>query len=229
MAAPLGLFRWTDENMAIAERLYREGRTAREVAAAIGTPSRSAIIGKAHRSGWKAGVNPEREAAAQAALAMRRRLEARRRMSVSANGRNAVEVGPDRSLPKLRAVQTDTPPRLLTDLKFCQCRWPVSDPPKGRADEMLFCAAPTGEGATYCGSHAAIAYQAPPPGSRMAAAQSAFRGVADVMATRIDELRLLGNGVSDAQGALAIRDIVHALAARSPGAARLVRRMRQPA
>lgn len=59
-----------------------------------------------------------------------------------------------------------------------------------------------------------------------AAAQRALRRVADVLATRIDELRLLGNGVADAQGGLAIRTCIHDLAALgSAGAAELVRLM----
>lgn len=69
------------------------------------------------------------------------------------------------------------------------------------------------------------------PARLQAAAQSALRRVADVMATRIDELRLLGNGVADAQGGLAIRIGLDDLAARgSAGAAQLVRLMeRDPA
>lgn len=65
----------------------------------------------------------------------------------------------------------------------------------------------------------------PHPAQLQAAAQSAIRGVADVLATRIDELRMLGNGVADAQGALAVRTLVHELATRSAGAALLVRMM----
>lgn len=56
-----------------------------------------------------------------------------------------------------------------------------------------------------------------------AAVERALRGVADVLATRIDELRMLGNGVADAQGALAVRIGVRNLhASGSAGAAFLM-------
>lgn len=63
------------------------------------------------------------------------------------------------------------------------------------------------------------------PARLQAAAQSALRGVADGVAPRIDQLRLLGNGVADPCGALALRDLATELSARSAGAARLVRMM----
>lgn len=56
-----------------------------------------------------------------------------------------------------------------------------------------------------------------------AAIERALRGVADVLAPRIDELRMLGNGVADAQGALAVRIGVRNLhASGSAGAAFLM-------
>lgn len=58
-------------------------------------------------------------------------------------------------------------------------------------------------------------------------AQSHLRRRPDGMATRIDELRLLGNGVVDLEGAYALRTLATDLARRSPGAALLVRMMAQ--
>lgn len=71
--------------------------------------------------------------------------------------------------------------------------------------------------------------QAGPYGLRapvvQAIAQWTLRGVADGVAPRIDQLRLLGNGVSDPCGALALRTLATELSARSAGAARLVQMM----
>lgn len=61
-----------------------------------------------------------------------------------------------------------------------------------------------------------------------AIAQSCLRGLADVVAPRIDQLRLLGNGVSDPCGALALRTLSIELSRRSAGAALLVERMTWP-
>jgi DNA (cytosine-5)-methyltransferase 1 len=56
-------------------------------------------------------------------------------------------------------------------------------------------------------------------------AQSTLRRVADGMASRVDELRLLGNGVVDLEGAYAVRTLAHRLAARDGGGAELLRMM----
>jgi len=47
------------------------------------------------------------------------------------------------------------------------------------------------------------------------------------VASRIDELRMLGNGVVDLEGAYAVRSLVTELAGRSAGAAILVRLMEE--
>lgn len=56
-------------------------------------------------------------------------------------------------------------------------------------------------------------------------AQSGFRRVADGLADRMDRLRLCGNGVVPLEAAYALRTLATRLAARSAGAAELVRRM----
>ena len=63
-----------------------------------------------------------------------------------------------------------------------------------------------------------------PPGDA-AEAERRLRRVADGLARRVDQLRMLGNGVVPLQGAYALRTLGAALARRSPGAAELVRLM----
>ncbi len=46
---------WTDEAIDTLRRLALEGRSASSIAAAIGAPSRNAVIGKANRIGVKLG------------------------------------------------------------------------------------------------------------------------------------------------------------------------------
>jgi site-specific DNA-cytosine methylase len=55
--------------------------------------------------------------------------------------------------------------------------------------------------------------------------EPAVRRMADGMAPRVDQLRMLGNGVQPLQGAYAFRAVATELADRSPGAAFLVRLM----
>lgn len=44
---------WTDENTAAAKALWMAGKSASQVANAIGAPSRNAVIGRVYRMGWK--------------------------------------------------------------------------------------------------------------------------------------------------------------------------------
>ena len=46
---------WTDEAIDTLRRLALEGRSASSIAAALGAPSRNAVIGKANRIGVKLG------------------------------------------------------------------------------------------------------------------------------------------------------------------------------
>ena len=95
----------------------------------------------------------------------------------------------------------------------------------------LFCHALRAQGLAPDGNPSSGAWVDAQTGERVhptviqEATKLAIRGVADVMAPRIDELRLLGNGVADAQGALAIRTLVTDLQSRSASAAELVRMM----
>ncbi|HEV7258963.1 MAG TPA: GcrA family cell cycle regulator [Bosea sp. (in: a-proteobacteria)] len=50
---PAAKFQWTDEAVAAMKRLRAGGKSFTEVALAIGCPSRSAVIGKAHRLGME--------------------------------------------------------------------------------------------------------------------------------------------------------------------------------
>lgn len=61
---------------------------------------------------------------------------------------------------------------------------------------------------------------------RWPAVEPSVRGVPDGLASRVEQLSLLGNGVKPLQAAYALRTLAHRLTARgSTGAARLVRRM----
>ncbi len=57
------------------------------------------------------------------------------------------------------ALVDDTPiagarPNSILALGYRTCRWPTNDPPAGRGDLTTFCCAETGEGETYCPTHA---------------------------------------------------------------------------
>ncbi|HXZ15739.1 MAG TPA: GcrA family cell cycle regulator, partial [Roseiarcus sp.] len=59
---------WTEQTVETLRKLALEGRSAAWIAAAIGAPSRSAVIGKANRIGVKLNGAPCRGAADRARL-----------------------------------------------------------------------------------------------------------------------------------------------------------------
>lgn len=57
---PGGIMSWTQDRVALLEKLWKEGKTAKEIAETLGGVTRNAVIGKAHRmslSGRQATAN----------------------------------------------------------------------------------------------------------------------------------------------------------------------------
>ncbi len=54
---------WTEQRVATLTRLWEEGRSASQIAEALGDVSRNAVIGKAHRLGLKGRPSPIRRQA----------------------------------------------------------------------------------------------------------------------------------------------------------------------
>lgn len=65
---------WTEERVALLKKLWEDGRSASQIAEAMGDVTRNAVIGKAHRIGLKARPSPiRRQKAAPAASPAPRR------------------------------------------------------------------------------------------------------------------------------------------------------------
>lgn len=166
---------WTDERTELAKRLWLEGKSAADVAKALGHVSRNAVIGKVHRMGLsrsKGLVNyirndglthrerytiKRRQARAHIAKPTRAELEAR-----------AIAKKRDKLISKFTEAQAawretgpSKPPvlltgheRLWTERGFGQCAFPVA----GGGADTLSCCAPTG-GKVYCPAHRKLMYQ----------------------------------------------------------------------
>lgn len=157
-------FVWTQEKTDEAKRLYIVlGWSAGRVAAAIGAPSRNAVIGKAHRSGWQEQRSPEvtrqnisegRRAGGVGAPAVKRDTAAGGVVQAVKGKIDAAQA----QAPTMKLRQVDTASRLLRllDLEPHMCRYPIDDPGRGRMDETLFCAADKDLEATYCEPHAKL-------------------------------------------------------------------------
>jgi hypothetical protein len=146
---------WTNERVGVLQRLWADGKTAVEIAAALDGVSRSAVLGMIFRlrlgaddgaAGKKARTKPAKSRAAPVPPLPPSRRHRRRRK------KNPI---------------ADTPPRRsgpvgLFDLGNDMCRWPHGQL-GGR--NYLFCGAPGADvtgGIPYCALHMRRAYLIPP-------------------------------------------------------------------
>ncbi len=90
---------WTEERVSLLKKMWGEGRTAKEIAEALGDGvTRNAVIGKAHRLNLSSRVSP-----------------------IQQNKKPAKPIVQDNKKPKEGGLQ-------LKDLKDSMCRWPHGDP-----------------------------------------------------------------------------------------------------
>lgn len=159
---------WTEERVELLRKLWREGRSAAQVAAALGPDTtRNAVIGKIHRLGLA-----DRSASASTATSAPRmraprapRPQAAAACSSGAGmviGNVALAFAPQLAIVADPERQTEvvvpiTARVTLLELREAMCRWPLGDP---NSQEFRFCGvkSPPGSG-PYCRHHASIAYQ----------------------------------------------------------------------
>jgi len=137
------VLRWTDERIKTLRSLWLSGRSASQVAVALGGVTRNAVIGKVHRLGL----------AGRAAAAVCRSLPKAPR----------AEASPPRAGRRAPKPPVMEAPPLVADLTWLarsHCRWPIGDPATAG---FGFCGqAPLGDG-PYCERHHARAYRGPAP------------------------------------------------------------------
>ena len=142
---------WTPERVQTLSTLWLDGRSASEVARALGGgATRNAVIGKVHRLGLGGRERPSAPQARviHAPAARRRRAVA----STPAPRPNIVQ-------QFVQAPQVDLEPLcgLATVLTVTvhACRWPFGDPV---SDHFALCGRPAVRGA-YCAQHGAMAFR----------------------------------------------------------------------
>lgn len=153
---------WTDNRVALLSKLWLDGLSASQIAAALGGGvTRNAVIGKVHRLGLsgrgKAGQTVPQRAARP------------RPPSPDGEAPRQNEAGPPPSdasrIPAIApAPRPETAPVFLPvservsihELRDTMCRWPIGDP---SSSDFGFCGARSVTGLPYCGHHCSIAYQ----------------------------------------------------------------------
>ena len=128
---------WTDERVTLLKKLWGEGRTAAEIAKALGGVTRNAVIGKAHRLKLSNRVSP---------------IQQNKKPVSSSNGNSKTEP----RKPVVAVVRKSGQGVALVDLKPSMCRWPFGDP---KEENFSFCGEGIVAGFPYCAEHAKMAYQ----------------------------------------------------------------------
>ncbi|MCB1557068.1 MAG: gcrA cell cycle regulator family protein [Alphaproteobacteria bacterium] len=132
---------WTDERVALLEKLWGEGRTAAEIAKELGDVTRNAVIGKAHRLKLSNRVSPIQQNSKKAAVKLP--VE---KAKVAGMIRPAVKT----------PLSSGTEGVTMAELTPRMCRWPMGDP---KNPDFRFCGCTAAPGLSYCDEHAKMAYQ----------------------------------------------------------------------
>jgi GcrA cell cycle regulator len=138
---------WTDEAVEVLKRLAQEGRSASAIASALGSASRSAVIGKASRIGVRLNgdgrvAGPDAAGRAQPTPRLRPGERTPQRKSAFARFADA-EVGVMRRLK-------------FADIRASACRWPLGEPGSG---DFAYCGLGAAAGLPYCPGHCRMAYR----------------------------------------------------------------------
>lgn len=135
---------WTEDRARDLRRRWLEGESAAQIARALGSVTRSAVLGKAHRmglsdSGRAAPANPAVRGGCQ------RRVAPKKAPLVAAERPPIDLVRPGHPAP---VIQPPTPQTRVDS--GVGCRWPVGDPLR---PNFHFCDAEPVRGRVYCGPH----------------------------------------------------------------------------
>jgi len=160
--------RWTAEAIENLIRLALEGRSASFIAAALGTASRNAVIGKANRIGVKlngAGRSAHGGTSARACQAPLAAVPGKRNFAALPRDRRVIPgsqpgdgearkpawIFAEAEVGEMRRVRFE-------DIRGFACRWPLGDP---RSGDFAYCGLKREEGHSYCAGHCRMAYRRP--------------------------------------------------------------------
>ena len=130
---------WTDKNVKTLTTMWNKGKTAADIAEALGGVTRNAVIGKANRLELDKRPSPIKKADKVKSNPVRKETK--------------VEAAVKRAADK-RANKSFS----ILDIKESMCRWPFGDP---KDDDFNFCGKKAAEDCSYCKEHSDEAYQVP--------------------------------------------------------------------
>ncbi len=158
---------WTDERINTLKKMWKEGKSAAEIAKTLGKGvTRNAVIGKAHRMGLsgrpspiKKPAPPKKDAAPKTVKAASPKAAAPAKKAATPAASAKVQP-PSREAEELKKLESAAPKIgggvALIDLTERMCKWPIGDP---KDADFSFCGLTIRAGTPYCPEHAAMAYQ----------------------------------------------------------------------
>ena len=168
---------WTDEAVEILKKLALEGQSASLIAAALGAPTRNAVIGKANRIGIRLNGDgrasppvrkPAPRRASSAAIPLPAPAPGTRNPNPRAE-RNRAWAFAEAEVGEMRRLRFE-------EASAFACRWPLGEP--GAAD-FACCGLPAAPGRPYCAGHCRMAYRVPQARPKPASLERRFgHGVA---------------------------------------------------
>ena len=152
---PAGKPAWSEERKDRAIALWKEGRSASQIAMELGGGlTRNAVIGKLHRHGiWRGeqsrapGTGTKQRGKRRGGYGMRAQAVERRKELWATIGAEITDLPAD----------TGDNPVTIFDVADDQCRWPVA----GEGTVMLCCGGKSFENLPYCIRHCRMAYVSP--------------------------------------------------------------------
>jgi len=160
---------WTDERVALLEKLWTEGRSAAEIAKELSEGvTRNAVIGKAHRMGLSGRPSPIKKKKNETVKTTPRKKSVSKAAPKSVAApvskmplKTAAASGMVEPLTESTegmAAKSNSPDGGVSMLELTgkMCKWPIGDP---RNADFHFCGAFSPPGFTYCQVHADLAYQ----------------------------------------------------------------------
>lgn len=173
---------WTDERIATLKKMWKEGKSAAEIAKTLGKGvTRNAVIGKAHRMGLSGRPSPikkptpvKKEPAAKKAPPHKEAPAPKKSAPAPAPAREKANPALQKEAEELKKIEKEIVPLgggvSLLELTERMCKWPIGDP---REPDFTFCGRGIRAGTPYCPDHAAMAYQTSSRGRAAAAAAAA--------------------------------------------------------
>lgn len=157
---------WTDERIALLKKMWKEGKSAAEIAKSLGKGvTRNAVIGKAHRMGLSGRPSPIKKTAAPKKEAAPKKdppktTRSKKTAAPAAAPSTKASSPAKEAAEDVKLFEKDVIPPgggvALIDLTERMCKWPIGDP---REPDFTFCGRGIRPGTPYCPDHAAMAYQ----------------------------------------------------------------------